>query len=609
MNAPEEKSRLQIALEYLERGWSVIPLCSPDHSGCPPSHTQTCTRPGKGAIVKWKQFQTHLPSPSLLKKTFKTISNIGIVMGNVSGLVGLDIDGASAWKWYFELAEGQHQDTLGFLTPGGRRLLYRIPQGVYIPKKRFDGPKKCHVIILGEGAYTVAPPSVHLSGKTYGPWEGELRDCPAWILDLATEPNEEQDDQSFVCDVPDADDIQVTRAKAYLAKCDPCISGHKGHNQAFKIACKLIHGFHLSDEQALAIILMHFNPICEPPWTIEEWRHKIQDARANGQAADMGEPKAMEVKEKIPAAWKIKFITEVQEPGPKQWLVEGLVPKLGITLFSAKPKCGKTTFLATLLAALEEGQTFCELPTAKTRALIVSEEPEEYWWIRNTWFNYQPFHQLNCLPFSSKPDLKEWDKYCDWLLSQKLTDTGLVVLDTLSGLGPMESENDNAEVGKYFPAIRRIAQSGSSVLILHHHGHNSSRPRGASAIVQSVDAYIDFSYYGNDEESPLRTLKVKGRMPGLIKSMTIEFDEESKVYEQVTVDEPDKPKLTVETVILEIVPTQTPGWTAQQFFENWPSDAETPALKTIQNALTKLAKADQLSVEKDAKPRRYFRAK
>ena len=49
---------------------------------------------------------------------------------------------------------------------GGRRLLYRIPPGVIVPKRRFDR-EGSHVIILGEGSYTVMPPSVHASGEVY----------------------------------------------------------------------------------------------------------------------------------------------------------------------------------------------------------------------------------------------------------------------------------------------------------------------------------------------------------------------------------------------------------------------------------------------------------
>ncbi|MGF1582367.1 MAG: bifunctional DNA primase/polymerase [Gemmataceae bacterium] len=137
-----EATNVDAALEYLAMGWTVIPLCPHDDSGDSSSHTQTCTRPGKVAMVRFKPFQAQHPSTYQLTSTFETNSNVGIVMGQLSGLVGLDIDGPKAWDWYFE------------------------------------------VMIFGEGTYTVAPPSVHPSGQTYGPWEGKLTDSPGWILEF-----------------------------------------------------------------------------------------------------------------------------------------------------------------------------------------------------------------------------------------------------------------------------------------------------------------------------------------------------------------------------------------------------------------------------------------
>jgi hypothetical protein len=71
----------------------------------------------------------------------------------------------------------------------------------------------------------------------------------------------------------------LDRARAYLAKVDPAVSGDGGHDQAFKAACKMVE-FGLDRETAFALLWNEFNPRCLPPWTEEELRHKVDDAFA-----------------------------------------------------------------------------------------------------------------------------------------------------------------------------------------------------------------------------------------------------------------------------------------------------------------------------------------
>jgi hypothetical protein len=67
------------------------------------------------------------------------------------------------------------------------------------------------------------------------------------------------------------------RARAYVASQPPAVSGCKGHNNTFRVACYLI-GFGLNDAEALDL-LREFSARCQPPWTEKQLMHKIQDAR------------------------------------------------------------------------------------------------------------------------------------------------------------------------------------------------------------------------------------------------------------------------------------------------------------------------------------------
>jgi len=68
------------------------------------------------------------------------------------------------------------------------------------------------------------------------------------------------------------------RAIAYLAKCDPAISGQGGHDQTFGVACRVGAGFDLPKDVALRLMRVQYNPRCQPPWSEAELEHKVEDA-------------------------------------------------------------------------------------------------------------------------------------------------------------------------------------------------------------------------------------------------------------------------------------------------------------------------------------------
>lgn len=67
------------------------------------------------------------------------------------------------------------------------------------------------------------------------------------------------------------------RARRYVGKMPPAVSGSSGHNATFHVACVLVQGFGLSAEQAYPL-LAEFNQRCAPPWSEKELRHKLKGA-------------------------------------------------------------------------------------------------------------------------------------------------------------------------------------------------------------------------------------------------------------------------------------------------------------------------------------------
>ena len=70
----------------------------------------------------------------------------------------------------------------------------------------------------------------------------------------------------------------LDRARLWLQSVPPAISGSGGHNQTFSAATGLVHGFQLSDSDAMSL-LKDWNSRCVPPWKDTELEYKINQAK------------------------------------------------------------------------------------------------------------------------------------------------------------------------------------------------------------------------------------------------------------------------------------------------------------------------------------------
>jgi RepB DNA-primase from phage plasmid len=74
----------------------------------------------------------------------------------------------------------------------------------------------------------------------------------------------------------------VERARRYVARIEPAIAGQHGDLHTFRVCCRIVRGFALTDDEALAV-LGEWNSRCEPPWSERELRDKIARARRYGK--------------------------------------------------------------------------------------------------------------------------------------------------------------------------------------------------------------------------------------------------------------------------------------------------------------------------------------
>jgi hypothetical protein len=72
------------------------------------------------------------------------------------------------------------------------------------------------------------------------------------------------------------------RARRYIASIPPAVGGEHGDAATYRVCCRLVRGFALDEEDALAV-LKEWNDACSPPWSEEELRAKLEGARRYGR--------------------------------------------------------------------------------------------------------------------------------------------------------------------------------------------------------------------------------------------------------------------------------------------------------------------------------------
>lgn len=202
MSAP---SRLDAALYLTARGGKVFPLhgMRPDASG---RLVCTCGNPacddaGKHPMAKF--------APSGLKNatahehivrhwfTAEPLANVGLVTGRT---IALDVDPRHGGDVSLEALEAEHGPlpltTRALTGGGGQHIFFKVPAGIEIRNSTGDsGGLAPGLDIRGSGGYVVAPPSLHMSGRTYAwsvdhhPDEVAPADMPAWLVQALQQPS------------------------------------------------------------------------------------------------------------------------------------------------------------------------------------------------------------------------------------------------------------------------------------------------------------------------------------------------------------------------------------------------------------------------------------
>ena len=159
---------LEYALDYADRGLSVVPVHSVLSDGGCSCGSAKCSSPGKHPRFAWQGKENKPMTKKALRDLWDRYpdSNVGIVTGEVSGILVVDIDGEEGMTSLKDLGFDPHNQRTPRVRSGGNGLhLYYRYQKLPGISTRANIIHK--VDIRTDGGMIVAPPSVHLSGNEY----------------------------------------------------------------------------------------------------------------------------------------------------------------------------------------------------------------------------------------------------------------------------------------------------------------------------------------------------------------------------------------------------------------------------------------------------------
>lgn len=198
---------------------------------------------------------------------------VGFVFSDSDDLIGIDLDNCIAdgeiKPWAKKIIAKCNTYTESSPSGTGLKMIGRSTrQGL---RGRRENVSDGQVEVYTQGRYFT------ITGEPVGPME--IVDIGEAVAGILPEKKVAKRESKSSFKRPDA---ALQRALSYADSYPPAIAGDNGHATTFRLACVLVNGFALSEDEALQV-LEHWNDSCDPPWSTRELEHKVKSAADVGQ--------------------------------------------------------------------------------------------------------------------------------------------------------------------------------------------------------------------------------------------------------------------------------------------------------------------------------------
>jgi hypothetical protein len=281
-----------------------------------------------------------------------------------------------------------------------------------------------------------------------------------------------------------------------------------------------------------------------------------------------------------------------------EWVWDGFLARGDVVLLTSVWKAGKTTLLTGLLDALGTGRPFLGRATAAANTVVVSEEAPAHWAARRRAIPCGERARVVCRPFPGRPSAADWAAFVraaeDGRAAAPLD---LFVVDPLATFLPGRSESDAAALLDFLHPLRRLADGGTAVLVLHHPRKKSSEEgsaaRGSGVLLGFVDAAVELAKYGRlATDANRRRLTTRSRRPSAPESVVYEWVPGTPEFRVVADGADARFRENWEAVRRLLAGCGGPA-SAADLLAHWPDDRVVPTRQTMYDWLDR-GRADGL---------------
>lgn len=462
--------KLEAALDYLQLGWVVIPLCWPDelgNCGCGGNHPPAAA--GKAPLLKnWPEVEV---TEETIRKwwTQWPEANIGVVLDR-SGLLVVDADSDEA------VAEAQElgADCTAQVTSGrGRHFYFEAEE---LPTARAVHVGESRELDLLTAGYAVLPPSLHRLGSEYQWTKGtsyDLAPAPEWVTEWLEEAQSKQvEPLELTSELPAVrlDDLTVSDwlKRVIVQGLPAAVERYESRSEAiFGVMRSLLQSGH--NIETIAAVLLN------QEWAIgDKLREKADPVRAVcyelarclAKGREEGESFALQ-----DAILSGPELVDLLKNDDMEWLVEDLLPVGVLGVLGGPAKGGKSTLAMHLMKAITQQQEFLGHQGCGSPVLYVNYEmaPRIIVEMFADIYGLQPVEWPPTVVRPSVPlDPAQLHRYIRAMNSDQ---RGLVVVDTARGAFRLQGEEENwvGELGRRFRELGDVAHDlGWTVLVIHH---------------------------------------------------------------------------------------------------------------------------------------------
>jgi len=459
------------ALYYTKRSWSIFPLHYVKHAKCS-CNNAACSNIAKHPLTPngFKDATTQLDKITEWW-TQHPKANIGIVTGQISGVVVIDIDIKNNGFDSLEKLEARYGKLPATITVttggGGKHYYFKHPNRILKNAVNIMSG----IDFRGDGGYIVAPPSTHASGNLYE-WDntellkkGFIADIPEWFIDLLTKHS---------CSVvPGMHGEQENKQNNEIP------TGQR--NNTLTSLAGSMHHRGMSKEAIREALCKENQLKCTPPLSSNEI-----DIIVN--SVSRYEVKELAIKKNFILTKLSDLIAEPEEE--ISYIVEGLLPSAGISLFAGKPKAGKTTLARDLALCIAQGKDFLNRTVIKGSVIYLAleekrSEVKRHFEDMGVIGDEEIYIHAASAPQNAIAELNEL---------ARIHTPRLIIVDPLFRFISVRDGNDYASVTKALEPLVNLARATKSHIMCVHHLGKGERS-GADAILGStaIRAAVDTS--------------------------------------------------------------------------------------------------------------------